>query len=419
LDLVARLFVDITPLRENRQYRRLWFGYAVNQLGAQLTIVAVAYQIYQLTGSSLDVGLVSLAQLGPAIIAPLIGGSMADAFDRRTILLWTNAAGAVCSVGLAINASFGHAAIWPIFICAVASAVSSGVDGPTRSSLMITLVAKDSFVAANALQALLGQFASVAGPSIAGLLLAGFGVGAVFWVDVVTFAFALLGVASLSRRPHAEGTTRFGLQSVLEGIHFLRGRQALQGCFIIDINAMVLGMPTALFPALGLHYFHGGAQAVGYLYAAPGVGSALAVLVSGWTVRVRRQGWGVVIAVAAWGLAITGFGLVRILWLALVMLAIAGGADLISMIFRNSILQQEVPDRLRGRLSSLHIAVVTSGPRIGNTEAGLAASLGGNQFSVISGGLGCVVGAGIIAALLPVFRRYEKPTPEIIEPVEV
>jgi MFS family permease len=411
---VARIFVDITPLRENSQYRRLWFGYAVNQLGAQLTIVAVAYQVYQLTGSSLDVGLISLAQLGPSIIAPLIGGSLADAFDRRTILIWTSVGGAACSVGLAVNATLTDSAIWPIFTCAVASAVFTGVDAPTRSSLMITLVKPDSFVAANALQALLGQFASVAGPSIAGILLAAFGVGAVFWVDVATFGAALIAVTTLQRRPPADGGTRFGLRSVLEGVRFLRGRQALQGCFIIDVNAMVLGMPTALFPALGLHYFHGGAQAVGYLYAAPGVGSALAVLVSGWTTRVRRQGWGVVLAVAVWGLAITGFGLVRMLWLALIMLAIAGGADLISTIFRNSILQQEVPDRLRGRLSSLHIAVVSSGPRIGNAEAGFVASVGGNQFSVISGGLGCVAGAAIIAAVLPVFRRYEKPAPEII-----
>jgi MFS family permease len=411
---VARLLVDITPLRQSPQYRRLWLGYAVSQLGAQLTIVAVAYQVYQLTGSSLDVGLVSLAQLGPAIVAPLIGGALADAFDRRTILLWTNLGGAVASVGLAVNASFGHAALWPIFVCAVASAVFTGVDNPTRNSLMITLVKQDSFVAANALRVLLGQFASVAGPSIAGVLLAGFGPRAVFWVDSATFAAAFLGVLFLEPRPHADGGTRFGLQSVLEGIRFLHGRQALQGCFIIDINAMVLGMPTALFPALGLHYFHGGAQAVGYLYAAPGVGSALAALLSGWTSRVRRQGWAVVVAVAVWGAAITGFGFVPILWLALVLLAVAGGADLISTIFRNSILQQEVPDRLRGRLSSLHVAVVSSGPRLGNAEAGLAASLGGNQFSVVSGGLGCVVGAAIVATVLPVFRRYEKPALEAV-----
>ena len=273
---MARLFVDITPLRKSPQYRRLWFGYAVNQLGSQLTIVAVAYQVYKLTGSSLDVGLISLAQLGPAIIGPIIGGSMADAIDRRTILLFTNIGGAACTVGLAVNASVAHPAIWPLYVCGALSAATSGVDQPTRNAMMIMLVKRDSFVAANALRTLLQQIALVVGPSVAGLLLAGVGIKAVFWIDVATFGVALLAVASLHAHPPSDGGTRFGLQSVLEGFQFLRGRQAVQGCFYMDLNAMILGMPTALFPALGVHYFHGGAQAVGYLYAAPGAGAFLA-----------------------------------------------------------------------------------------------------------------------------------------------
>ncbi len=409
---MARLFVDITPLRESPQYRRLWFGYAVNQLGSQLTIVAVAYQVYKLTGSSLDVGLISLAQLGPAIIGPIIGGSMADAIDRRTILLFTNVGGAVCTVGLAVNATVTHPAIWPLYVCGALSAATSGVDQPTRNAMMIMLVKRDSFVAANALRTLLQQIALVVGPSVAGLLLAGVGIETVFWIDVVTFGVALLAVASLNAHPPSDGGTRFGLQSVLEGFQFLRGRQAVQGCFYMDLNAMILGMPTALFPALGVHYFHGGAQAVGYLYAAPGAGAFLAALFSGWTPRIVRQGRAVVVVVAIWGIAIATFGLVHPLWIALVLLAIAGGADVLSAVFRSSIIQQEVPDRLRGRLSSIQTAVVTGGPRLGNSEAGLAAALGGNQFSVVSGGLGCLVGLVVITSLLPTFRRYEKPAPE-------
>ncbi len=412
LTIVAKLFLDITPLRENPEYRRLWLGYAVNQLGSQLTIVAVAYQVYKLTGSSLDVGLISLAQLAPAIIGPIIGGSLADAIDRRTILLFTNVGGAACTVGLAINASVSHPAIWPLYVCGAASAAATGVDQPTRSALMLMLIKRGSFVAANALRQLLQQISLVVGPSIAGLLLAGFGVEVVFWVDVVTFGVALLTVASLNKHPPSDGGTRFGLQSVMEGFRFLRGRQAVQGCFYMDLNAMVLGMPTALFPALGVHYFHGGAAAVGYLYAAPGAGAFLAALFSGWTPRIVRQGRAVVIVVAIWGVAIAAFGLVPILWIALILLAIAGAADVLSAVFRGSIIQQEVPDRLRGRLSSIQTAVVTGGPRLGNSEAGLAAALGGNQFSVVSGGLGCIVGLAIITSLLPTFRRYEKPAPE-------
>jgi MFS family permease len=409
---VPRLFVDISPLRNSAQYRRLWFGYAVNQLGSQLTIVAVAYQVYRLTGSSLDVGLISLAQLVPAIIGPIVGGSLADAMDRRTILLFTNVGGALCTVGLAVNASLGHPGLWPLYACGALSATFSGVDQPTRNAMMLMLVDRDSFVAANALRTLLQQIALVVGPSVAGLLLAGFGIRTVFLVDVVTFVVALLTVASLHSHPPSEGGTQFGWQSVLEGFRFLRGRQAVQGCFIIDLNAMILGMPTALFPALGVHYFHGGAQAVGYLYAAPGAGSFLAALFSGWTPRIRHQGRAVVIVVGVWGLAIATFGLVHILWIALILLAVAGGADVISAVFRSSIIQQEVPDRLRGRLTSIQTAVVTGGPRLGNGEAGLVAAIGGTRFSVVSGGLGCVVGLGVIATLMPMFRRYEKPPRE-------
>ena len=413
---VPRLFVDLAPLRNSRPYRHLWFGYALNQLGSQLTIVAVAYEVYRLTGSSFDVGLISLAQLGPAIVAQILGGSLADAFDRRTILLFTNLGGAAASVGLAVNAGLGHPSIWPLYACGALSAAASGIDQPTRSALMLMLIDRDSFVAANALRQLLQQVAAVAGPSIAGLLLAGFGSRVVFWIDVATYAVALAVVFTLESHRPAGGGTKFGLKSVMEGFHFLRGRRAVQGCFIIDLNAMILGMPTALFPALGVQYFHGGASAVGYLYAAPGAGSFLAALFSGWTPRIKRQGMAVVIVVVIWGVAITAFGLVPVLWMALVLLAIAGAADVLSAVFRGSIIQQEVPDRLRGRLSSIQSAVVSSGPRLGNTEAGLAASIGGNQFSVVSGGLGCVVGVAVIAALMPTFRRYEKPSPEL-EPV--
>ena len=311
---MPRLFVDTTPLRESPQYRRLWFGYAVNQLGSQLTVVAIAYQIYKLTGSSLDVGLISLAQLVPAIIGPIVGGSIADAIDRRTVLFYTNAGGALCTCALAINASRPHPLIWPLYVLAAVSAGFSGADNPTRNAMMISLVDRNSLVAANALRTLLQQIAYVVGPSIAGLLLAGFGIKTVFWVDVATFAVALFAVASLDARPPEDGGTRFGVRSILEGFQFVRGRQAIQGCFVADLNATILGTPTALFPALGVHYFHGGAQAVGFLYAAPGAGAFLGALFSGWIPGIRRQGRAVIIAIVVWGLAIAAFGLVHALW---------------------------------------------------------------------------------------------------------
>jgi MFS family permease len=286
---------------------------------------------------------------------------------------------------------------------------------------MMTLAGRNRIVAANALRTLLQQIAAVLGPSIAGLLLANLDIELVFWVDVATFAIVLIALAGIGRHPPADGGRKFGVASIMEGLHFLHGRQVLQGCFVADINAMVLGMPTALFPALGVQHFHGGAQAVGYLYAAPGAGALVAAVFSGWASRVRRQGWAVVIAIFAWGIAIALFGIAPALWLGLVLLAIAGGADVISAVFRGSILQQEVPDQLRGRLSSIHTAVVTGGPRLGNGEAGLVAALAGTQFSVVSGGLGCVLGMGLIAGLMPRFTHYRAPeAPESFDgPLEI
>jgi MFS family permease len=205
--------------------------------------------------------------------------------------------------------------------------------------------------------------------------------------------------------PLGEGAHRPGLRSILEGLAFVRGRQAIQGAYLIDINAMVFGMPRALFPALAVSRFGGGATTLGFLYAAPGAGALAGALTTGWVSRIQRQGLAVIVAVIAWGAAITGFGLVRWLPLALVLLAAAGCADVISAVFRSTIIQLAVPDSLRGRLAGLQIAVVTGGPRIGDLEAGSVAAAFGNTFSVVSGGLACIAGALLLARALPGFRR--------------
>jgi hypothetical protein len=196
------------------------------------------------------------------------------------------------------------------------------------------------------------------------------------------------------------------VKSIAEGLRYLKGRQALQGTFVIDINAMVFGMPRALFPELASRVFGGGAGTVGLLYAAPGAGARVGAVSSGWVGRVRRQGFAVLVSVTAWGLAIVGFGLTSILWVALVMLALAGAADVVSAVFRNTILQASVPDRLRGRLSAVHIAVVTGGPRLGDAESGAVSALVGPEFAVVSGGLACLAGVGIIAKLMPALGRW-------------
>ena len=268
------------------------------------------------------------------------------------------------------------------------------------------------FASASALWQLLFQVGQVAGPAVAGLLLAQVGIASVYWIDTATFAVSVLAVVSLPVLRPPGGGTRFGLRSIAEGLRYLKGRPVLQGTFVIDLNAMILGMPRALFPALALTRFHGGAATLGLLYSAPGAGALLGAVLTGWVVAVRKQGRAVLIAVTIWGLAIAAFGVVHLLVWALVLLGIAGAADVISAVFRGTILQLEAPEALRGRLSSIHTAVVTGGPRLGDFEAGAVAALSSPQISVVSGGLGCLLGVGLVSVLMPVFARYDSRAAE-------
>jgi MFS family permease len=403
----VRVFVDITPLRVSRDYRLLFTGQMVSWLGRQLTIVAVPVQVYDITGSSLAVGLVSAAALGPLIVLSLAGGAIADAVDRRKLLIATQLLLAATSTGLAVNAQRGVPALWPIYVLSAATAGLSGVDLPARNAMLPRLVGRDLLASASALGQLVFQVGAVAGPALAGLLISRVNLASAYWVDVATFGVSAVMVVRMHPQPPEGGGTRAGLASVREGLRYLRGRRLLVSTFVVDLNAMVFGMPRALFPALGTGFFGGGATTVGLLFAAPGAGAMLGALFAGWVGRVRRQGLAVIVAVVVWGAAIALFGLVPWLPLALVLLAIAGAADVVSAVFRNTILQLSVPDALRGRLSAVHIAVVTSGPRLGDVEAGAVAALVSPQFSVVSGGLACIVGALLVHAWAPELARYE------------
>jgi predicted MFS family arabinose efflux permease len=401
-----KLFVDLGPLRRSRDFRLIFASQQVSTLGSQLTVVAVPFEVYRITHSSLDVGLVSLGQLVPLILCSLIGGSVADAVDRRKILLVVELLQALMTVGLALDGTRHNPALWPLFVFTALAAGLSGFDRPAyNSSIPVVVTEEADLAAAYALWQVQMQVGVVLGPSLAGLLLGATGVATVFWVDAVTFVVSFAGAVLLRPLPPGEGAARPGLRSVGEGLRFLRGRQAAQGTYLLDINAMVFGMPRALFPALGIGVFHGGAQAVGFLYAAPGAGALVGALTTGWVARIRRQGRAVILAVVVWGASIAAFGLVRSLPIALVLLAVAGWADVVSAVFRNTILQTSIPDRLRGRLSAIQIAVVQGGPRLGDLEAGGVADALGVEFSVVSGGLACILGAGLLAAALPGFRR--------------
>jgi MFS family permease len=407
---MPKLLADITPLRVSRDFRALYAGQLVSFLGSQLTVVAVPVQVFQLTHSSLQVGLVSLAQLGPLIAGSLLGGSVADAYDRRRLLMLMQVLMALTSAGLALNATGRHAALWPLYIVTSLAAGFSGIERPARAAAVPSVVPREHLPAAYALWQILLQVGAVAGPALAGVLVGTVGLAAVYWIDVATFGAALAAAVVMRPLPPVGGGTKAGLASIAEGLRYLRGRRVLAGTFLIDINAMVFGMPRALFPALGYNFFHGGAEAVGLLYAAPGAGALVAAVFTGWVSAVRRQGRAVVVAVMVWGAAIAAFGLVPLLPVAFALLAVAGAADVVSAVFRNTILQTTVPDELRGRLSAVHIAVVTGGPRLGDAEAGAVAAAVSAPFAVVSGGIASVVGALALAWRLPEFLRYDAGT---------
>ena len=402
------LVIDTRPLRKSRDLRCLFGGQLVIMLGGQLTTVAVPYQVYSLTRSSLDVGLVSLAQLLPLIAGGLVGGALADAVDRRSLLLASQLLTALGAVGLAVNAAVGTA-LWPLFVLP-AVAVGCAVAGEAGLSAMLpNLAGRSDTATVNAMFQALLQVGQVAGPAVAGLLLASVGVRLVYWLDAASVVVAALATARMSRQRPAGTSHPPGLRSIVAGLSHLRGQPLIQGAYLIDINATVFGAPTAVFPALAFAAFHGGARTLGLLYAAPGAGALLGAVTTGWVHRVRRQGRAVIVAVIVWGVAIACFGLTRWLPLALALLAVAGWADVISAVFRGTIIQLAAPDGLRGRLMGLQMAVVTAGPRIGDAESGAVASAFGATASVVSGGLACIGGALILARLLPAFSRQETP----------
>jgi MFS family permease len=403
-----RILIDLGPLRESRGFRLLFAGEFVEVFGSQLTAVAIPFQVYALTRSSLQVGLVSLAQLVPLIAGALIGGSLGDAFDRRRILLVASALLALTSGGLAVNAAAAHPSLIALYLVSALAAGLAGASSTASNAAVPALVAPRYLVPAYASTQAVSQVGSVVGPALAGLLIDAVHLEWVYATTAVIYLLTALAAARLPAIPPAPEAGRPGLRAIAEGLRYLRGRQAMEGAYLIDVNAMVFGMPRALFPALAVSVFHGGARTLGYLYAAPAAGALVGALTTGWLERVNRQAWAVIVAVCVWGAAIVAFGLVHVLWAGLALLALAGWADVLSAVLRSTILQTSTSEEYRSRISAVQIAVVTGGPRLGDLEAGTVATLVSTQFSIVSGGLACIAGAAALAALLPGFRRYDR-----------
>jgi MFS family permease len=402
--------IDTTPLR-NPAYRRLFWGVAATMLGQQMTLVAVPFQVYALTGSSLLVGVTSMVALVPLIVFGLLGGAIADAMDRRRLMLITSTGAAVTSGLLALQALLpgggNLALLWVLTACVSGFAA---VNQPTRSAVIPAIVGPSGVAAANALSMTVRQAGVIVGPLLAGLLI---GLGDLFLtyaVDALGFLVAALLLRGLPPLPPGgvAGPLRLGaaVRGVGEGFAFLRTQPVLLMTFVVDIIAMLFAWPQAVFPELSQTRFEDSPNSLGWLYAGISIGALVMGLVSGWVTRVDRQGAVVLGAIAVWGLAIIGFGLAPTLWLAVFCLAVAGAGDMVSAVLRTSILQEAAPDEMRGRMQGVFLVVVAGGPRLGDLRAGAMASAFGVSVAMVSGGVVIIVAMVVVALVVPSFWLF-------------
>ena len=408
-----RLAVDTRPLR-HAPYRRMWLGNALSFLGFQLTAVAVPLEMFELTRDSFWVGLLGIASLVPLLIFALWGGAIADAMDRRRLLLVSSVFTWMATLGLLVQALLGIGSPHLLLFLVAVQSMAVAVSMPTRQAIVPRLVEADEVPAANTLNFTVSNAAMVFGPLAAGLVFAlwhpSVGLPIAYGVDALLFTATLWATWRLPPLPPENGllgARAVGWRSVGEGLRFLLTTPVLVLSFLIDIVAMVLAMPRALFPEVAAVQFGGGA-AIGWLYSAIAIGSVLGGLTSGWIGRVRRQGLALVAAVVGWGLAVALAGLARDLWLTVTLLAVAGCADLISAVYRQTMLQLIAPDALRGRLQGVFTAVVAGGPRLGDLRAGAMAAAWGTTFAWVSGGVAAAVVAVLVALAFPALIRYPR-----------
>jgi MFS family permease len=407
--LRANATIDTSPLRESRDYRLIVLGSTLTSLGTQATLVALPYQLYVQTHSPFLTGLLGLFELVPLVGMSLWGGALADRTDRKRLLLLVQVVLVLLSAALAAGAYAGEPPVALLYVLGALLAGGNAVQNVARSSIIPNVVPPDRLRAALALSYGLMQVTMVVGPAIGGVLIAVGGLGTAYAVDAATCLGMVLSVLPLTPQP-PRGRTADDVgvwRSIADGLRFVRSRRALLGSFAADLSAMAFGMPRTLFPVLSLTVYHSGATGTGLLNAAVSVGATVAALTAGWLSSARRLGRIVIAAVVVWGLAIAVAGAVPSLVLAMVMLAVAGAADSVSAVCRSTINQTVTPDHMRGRMSSVFSLVVQGGPRLGDVEGGAVASLTSARFSVVSGGLACVVGAGLIAVAFPALMAYD------------
>ncbi|GAB3169216.1 MFS transporter [Micromonospora palomenae] len=404
--LLRRLALDLTPLRTSRDFRLVFAAAGVSGFGSFITYVTLPYQVYQLTGDPLLVGLLGVCELVPLLLMAFVGGALADYLDRRRLVLGGEIGFTLLCGVLLVNSLSASPHLWLLYVVAAATAALDGVQRPAMEGLTPRIVAPDQIPAAGALNSLRMDVAQLGGPAVAGVLIASVDLAWVYAIDLATFAFSLACLTLVRAVPPPPAADRPSLRSVVTGLRYARSRPELLGTYLVDINAMFFGMPQALYPFMAEKL--GGPAVLGLLYAAPAAGSLLATVSSGWVKHVHRHGLMVVLAAGAWGLAVVGFGLSGWLWLALLFLVLAGAADMVSGLFRMTIWNQTIPDHLRGRLAGIEMLSYSTGPLLGQLRSGLVARTPlGVTGSIVSGGVLCVLGTIALAAALPAFLRYD------------
>ncbi|OBJ45407.1 MFS transporter permease [Mycolicibacterium mucogenicum] len=415
------LIADTTPLR-NPDYRRLWGSSVVTVIGANLTIFAVPVQLYALTQNSAYVGLAGVFSVVPLIVFGLWGGAWADAMDRRRLLIIASCGLAIASVLLWVQAAAGLNNVWLVLCLLSVQQAFYAINSPTRSAAIPRMLPAEQLPAANSLNMTVFQAGAIIGPLLAGVLLRWVDLSTLYFIDALTTIAPIWATFRLTPMPpeHApdDDTSRRGFAAVLDGFRYLSGNRVVLMSFVVDLIAMILGMPRALFPQMAHENFGGpvaGGTAMALLSAAMAVGAVAGGVFSGWLPRVRRQGLAVVVSIVVWGVAMAGFGLAvghatgrpdGFLWIALVLLAVGGAADMVSAVFRSTILQEAASDELRGRLQGVFTVVVAGGPRIADAVHGAAAAVVGTTVAATGGGVLVVVGVVVSVLVVPAFVRY-------------
>jgi MFS family permease len=408
--LKFNLAIDFSPLRKYPDFRRLWASGLISYFGSMITYVALPFQVKELTNSYLAVGLIGLVEIAPLIIFGLYGGVLADRVNRKIMIWVTEFASMFLTAILLINALLPEPKLWVLYVVAALFSAVDGLQRPSADAILPRLVGHDDLPAASALMSLRWQFGVITGPSLAGILIATFGVASGYALDILTFFISLIFLAKVRSVIPTNISKKPTLSSLGEGLKYATGRKDLMGTYLVDLSAMFFAMPTALYPFWADQL--DAPWALGLFYAAGTIGSLIITLTSGWIRNYHKHGRAVTLAALGWGLAILLAGVANSLWLVLFFLTLAGASDMVSALFRSAIWNQSISDDYRGRLASIELLSYSVGPLGGQTRAGLVAERTSLRTSVISGGLLCITFVGFFAAMLPEFRKYDGKTNE-------